>query len=34
MRRNVIAALVLWAGAIISGRLLPYTSRQLMTNSF
>jgi hypothetical protein len=36
MRWKILAAasLLLWAGAIVAGRLLPYTSRQLMTNSF
>jgi hypothetical protein len=27
-------SLFLWAGAIIAGRLLPYTARQLLTNSY
>jgi hypothetical protein len=29
-----MASLVLWGGAIIAGRMLPHTARQLLTTSY
>ena len=36
MRWKILAtsSLFFWAGAITAGRLLPYTARQLLTNSY